>query len=186
MPWSPESPSWLSPRFYGKHVVSWERSCLLSPHFSGHAGGPPAAEHRHHRLREHVGRVLGQPHLHGKPEPGPTFRLSLPQLQALGLLDLSWLEDNAHELGTSHPQQPQGFRQEGFSGAEHFITFPTGTLRLGTLRRAEESDRLPTWARTRDLKEHECGEAVQPARYHTSPSAWCTHSPIGPSLTHSA
>ncbi|XP_032264876.1 deleted in lung and esophageal cancer protein 1 isoform X2 [Phoca vitulina] len=29
-----------------------------------HAGGPPAAKRRHLRLREHVGRVLGQPHLH--------------------------------------------------------------------------------------------------------------------------
>ncbi|XP_072582569.1 deleted in lung and esophageal cancer protein 1 isoform X21 [Vulpes vulpes] len=50
--------------FYGKHVVTWERSCLLSPHFPGHTGGPPTAEHRHHRLCQHVGRVLGQPHLH--------------------------------------------------------------------------------------------------------------------------
>lgn len=58
--------SWFSPRFYGKHVVSRERSCLLSPRFPGRAGGPPAAPHRHHRLCEHVGRVLGQPRLHSK------------------------------------------------------------------------------------------------------------------------
>lgn len=83
--------SWFSPRFYGKHVVSWERSCLLFPRFPGHAGSPPAAAHRHHRLCEHVGRVLGQPHLHGEglqvgdglrrqgPDPGPRLQaLSFP------------------------------------------------------------------------------------------------------------
>lgn len=82
LPWSP-SPCPPPRRFHGKHVVSRERSILLPPRFPGHTGRPPAAQRQHHRLCEHVGRVLGQPPLQGtglqEPDPSPHSRLSLPQ-----------------------------------------------------------------------------------------------------------
>lgn len=98
------------PRFHGSHVVSWERNRLLSPHISRRVGRPSAAQHPPHSLCKHVGRVLGQPHLHGKARKAGVS-LGCQAMSQLHLLSVLWLEGEEklqllqHPLGPGHRQR---------------------------------------------------------------------------------